>query len=219
MRVFPLLMAVSCTLFLSGCALLGEPTVPAPAGLVVPEGTPLTLPQYERQLEAVLVREEAEQKAAERGAMREIAKLEREAKSASEDAIAEATDRAAEIAEDVQMSATTRLEKIQVLTAGLDAARAGIEARRSFIEKAFEVTGLVAQNSGIPGLGLIAGPVLGALGLMFGVKRGGDAKAEKAASDSHDQAWEESKKEMLQMLAMARGAGFQPAPPAPAPTP
>jgi vacuolar-type H+-ATPase subunit H len=195
---------------MAGCSLIGDPKVPAPPGLSVPEGTPLTVQQYEKQIQAAQVREEAEQKAAERKALREISQLERAAKSASDEAISEASDRAAEIAEDVAMSATTRLEKIQVLTAGLDAARADIEARRSLVEKAFEVTGMVAQNSGIPGLGLIAGPVLGALGLMFGVKRGGDAKAEKAASDAHDDAWEESKKEMLQMLAMARGSSVPP---------
>lgn len=219
MRVFPLLIAVSCTLFLSGCALLGEPTVPAPAGLAVPEGTPLTLPQYEKQITAAQKQEEAEQKAAERRALREIAKLEREAKTASDEAVAVASDRAAEIADELEVSAGDRMAKIEVLMAGLESARASIEARRSFMEKAFEVTGLVAQNSGIPGLGLIAGPILGLLGVAFGVKRGGDARAEVAASKAHDDAWEESKKEMLQMLAMARGAGFHPAPPAPAPTP
>lgn len=216
MRVFPLLMAVSCTLFLSGCALLGEPTVPAPAGLAVPEGTPLTVQQYEKQITAAQKQEEAEQKSAERKALREIAKLEREAKTASDDVVAVASDRAAEIADELELSAGDRMSKIEVLMAGLESARASIEARRTFIDRAFEVTGLVAQNSGIPGLGLIAGPVLGALGLMFGVKRGGDAKAEREASKAHDDAWEESKKEMLQMLAMARGSGFPPSTP---PTP
>lgn len=218
MRVFPLLIAVSCTLFLSGCALLGEPTVPAPAGLAVPEGTPLTVQQYEKQITAAQKQEEADQKAAERKALREIAKLEREAKTASDDAVAVASDRAAEIADELQLSAGDRMAKIEVLMAGLESARASIEARQTFIDRALDLGGAVASNSGIPGLGLIAGPVLGALGLMFGVKRGGDAKAEKAASESHDQAWEESKKEMLQMLAMARGAGFHPAPPAPTPS-
>lgn len=219
MRAMSILALVSCMLFLSGCALLGEPTVPAPAGLAVPEGTPLTLPQYEKQITAAQKQEEAEQKAAERRALREIAKLEREAKTASDEAVAVASDRAAEIADELEVSAGDRMAKIEVLMAGLESARASIEARRSFMEKAFEVTGMVAQNSGVPGLGLIAGPILGLLGVAFGVKRGGDAKAEREASKAHDDAWEESKKEMLQMLAMARGAGFHPAPPASAPTP
>lgn len=215
MRAMSILALVSCMLFLSGCALLGEPTVPAPAGLAVPEGTPLTLPQYEKQIAAAQKQEEAEQKAAERRALREIAKLEREAKTASDEAVAVASDRAAEIADELEVSAGDRMAKIEVLMAGLESARASIEARQTFIDRALDLGGAVASNSGVPGLGLIAGPVIGALGLLFGSKKSGDARAEVAASRAHDDAWEESKKEMLQMLAMARGSHFPPSAPTP----
>jgi hypothetical protein len=207
---FFLLLAVLPLSILSGCQFLGEPKVPAPAGLPVPEGTPITLGQFEKQIEAARVKEEAAQKADERKATRIINQLEREAKTASETAIASAQDKAEELIEDLQVKADGRMAALKGLQVSLEQAREDIAARQSFIEGALGLAGTAANNSGIPGLGAIIGPALGLLGVAFGVKRGGDAKAEREASRAHDDAWEEGRKELLATIAMHIGRNNSP---------
>ncbi len=209
---FIVLLAVLPLSILSGCQLFGEPKVPAPAGLPVPEGTPITLAQFEKQIESQRVKEEAAQKADERKATRIINQLEREAKNASESAIAAAQDKAEELIEDLQVKADGRMAALKGLQISLEQAREDIAARQSFIEGAIGLASTAADNSGIPGLGAIIGPALGLLGVAFGVKRGGDAKAEREASKAHDDAWEESKKELISLMASMHGIG-RPIPP------
>lgn len=204
---FLVLLALLPLSVLSGCQFFGDPKVPAPAGLPVPEGTPITLAQFEKQLESQRVKDEAAQKADERKATRIINQLEREAKSASESAIAVAQDKAEELIEDLQVKADGRMAALKGLQISLEQAREDIAARQSFIDGAMGLASTAANNSGIPGLGAIIGPALGLLGVAFGVKRGGDAKAERAASDAHDSAWEESKKELISLMASVHGFG------------
>lgn len=212
---------------LGGCSLIGEPKVPAPAGLAVPEGTPITIDRYQAEVKAAEEKEQAaaraaaakadrEQKAEEAKTRLELAKLERRAKVVSEDSLASFAEKADELGAALQISAADRAASVEqavadakarvdAVHASFESARADVEARQTFIENAFGVATTVAQNTGVPGLGAIIGPIFGIFGMAFGAKKHGDAKAEKAASDAHDYAWEESKKELLAVLAMARG--------------
>lgn len=179
-----LLLASSllCACALSGCE---QPRVPAPSGLAIPQGTKITIDQLETEIATAARKAEADQKAEEAKARREIAKLERTAKTASDEAIAVAQDRAAEIADNVQLSAVNRQAALDSLASALTQAKADIEARKSFIQAAFDATTQAANVAAplIPGGGLIT-TGLAIVGGLFGLTQ--RRKAQQAESD-HDE--------------------------------
>jgi len=219
---------------MGGCSLIGEPKVPAPAGLAVPEGTPITIDRYQAEVRAAEAKAEAyvkaaaakadrEQKAEEAKTRIELARLERRAKVASEDSLASFAEKADELGAALQISAADRSaaveqaladarSRVDAIRASFESAKADVAARQTFIETAFGAATTVAQNTGVPGLGAILGSVLSVAAVAFGVKGHGEAKAERMASQAHDDAWEESKKEILAAIAMNIGRQNPPSP-------
>lgn len=192
-----LAIGLTLMLMLGGCeslGLFGEPKTPAPAGLNIPEGTPITLTQYQSAIKQRQAEEEAAQQAMERKALRQIAQIERSIKNQNESIVADGQAAAIEIADAVSDKAVERANMLSGLEANFTAIKADIESRRSMLQELAGVTAGVVSNSGLPGgsvIGSIIGLVAGAGGLLWGAKQSGEAKAAHAATSAHNQAWDE----------------------------
>jgi hypothetical protein len=166
---------------LSGCS---EPRVPAPKGLRVPEGTLITIAQYQSELEAAKNEAETKQRMEETKAQREIKKIERSTKNAADAAIAEAQDKVDEINESIKASAFDRQASLDMLTESMKQAKLDIEERQAFTLKAFDAVNQIAGSGIIPG-GQLALPILGIVGALFGLKKSKEVKAARKDHESH----------------------------------
>lgn len=200
--VFFLLMLVGCS----------EPRVPMPdpGTATIPAGTPVTSTQLTSALTAEQKRVAAEEKAETARIARQLRTIQREAESASASALTKAQDKAEEIAENAVITSEERRAKLEVLASTIAQAQADIEVRQNAIQQITQLAGVGLSNSGLPGGGLAASLLVGVGGLLWGAKKSGDAKTEKAASTAHDEAWEESKKELISLMAQMRGINPQP---------
>jgi TolA-binding protein len=196
-------------LVLVGCS---EPRVPMPepGTAMIPAGTPVTSAQLSTALTAEQKRVEATEKAEAVKVARQLRTIQREAESDSKTALVKAQDKAEEIAANAVITSEERHAKLDALSATIAQAQADIEARQNAIQQITQVAGVGLANSGLPGGGLAASLLVGVGGLLWGAKKSGDAKTEKAASAAHDDAWEESKKELISLMAQMRG--IQPPP-------
>lgn len=187
-----------------GC---GQPRVPMPdpGTRMFPAGTPVTSDQLTSALAAEQKRMEAEQKAEELRVKRELRQIQREAETLSASALTKAQDKAEEVAENAVISSEERQAKLAALASTVAQAQADIEARQSFVHNLTQLASVGLSNSGLPGGGLAASLLVGVGGLLWGSKKSGDARSERAASTAHDEAWEESKKELMAMIAQMRG--------------
>jgi hypothetical protein len=164
---------------LGGCQLFGQDKVPAPKDSInYAPGTPITIDQYQAEVEAATLAAEMAAEKEQRAALRQIDKIERKAQTASVEAINEAKDQAAEIADELDEKVQDRAAAIKSMQVSLAQHRADIEARRSQFE-AILTTAQGAVNSGlIPG-GQLLGVGLGLAATLFGLNRNAKAKAEE----------------------------------------
>ena len=191
---------------MSGCS---EPTIPMPdpGTRLVPPGTPVTAGQLQAALAAEQRQLASDERIEQAKAKRQLRSIQREAETASESAITAAQDKAEEISENVVLSSDARRAKLEVLTSTIAQAQADLEARQNVIQNITQLAAVGLQNSGLPGGGLAASLLVGLGGVLWGSKKAGDAKSERAASQAHDEAWEESKKELMALIATMRGVG------------
>jgi len=199
--------------FFAGSGGCSEPRVPMPepGTAMVPAGTPVTSAQLTTALTAEQKRVAATEKAEAAKVARQLRALQREAETDSKKALVKAQDKAEEIAENAVITSEERQAKLDALAATISQAQADIEARQNAIQQITQLAGVGLANSGLPGGGLAASLLVGVGGLLWGAKKSGDAKTEKAASTAHDEAWEESKKELISLMAQMRG--INPPPP------
>jgi hypothetical protein len=173
-----LLLSLLC---IAGCQ---DPRVPAPRGLRVPEGTPITITQYQAEIEHARIDAEKKQRADEVKAAREIRKIERETKNSTEDAIASAQDRVEEINETLSGSAFDRQSALDSLSDSLSQAKLDIENRQAFIVKTFQAANTIVGSGLIPGGELLL-PLLGVAGAMFGLNKKKQLDQTKKDYESH----------------------------------
>jgi hypothetical protein len=173
-------MLVLVLLALAGCS---EPRVPAPKGVRVPEGTPISISQYQSEIEYARIDAENKQKSEEAKAAREIRKIERATKTATEDAIADAQDRVDEINDSIRSSAVDRQASLDALADALQQAKLDIENRQAFVVKAFQVANTVASSGLIPGGELLL-PLIGLAGAAFGIRKNNELKQAKKDHES-----------------------------------
>lgn len=176
--------------------------MPAPGTAAIPAGTLVTAPQMQAALTAEKSKADADQRAEEIRTKAALRKLEREAQSQSAEAIARVQDKADEIAADAIVKADDRSSRLATLSESIAQAERDIEARRSAFENVVQLVGGAAQASGIPFVSQGGALLLGLGGVLFGAKKHADAKSEESASKAHDEAWEESKKELLALMQM-----------------
>jgi ribosomal protein L24 len=188
----PLILAaaLACTLPLAGCQLFGQDKVPAPKDSPnYAPGTPITIDQYEAEVEAATLAANMAAEKEQRAALRKIDQIERKAQTASVEAINAAKDEAAEIADELDEKVQDRAAAIKAMQVSLAQHRADIEARRSQFETILTTTQTAVGTGLIPGGGLaMAG--LGLIGTLFGLNR--NAKANSEASKRKE---EEAKRE------------------------
>ncbi len=176
-----LLIAATClTLPVAGCQLFGEGKVPAPKDSPnYPAGTPITIDQYQAEVEAATLAANMAAEKEQRAAIRQIDRIERQAQTASVEVINAAKDQAAEIADELDEKVQDRAAAIKAMQVSLAQHRADIEARRS----QFETILTTAQGAASSGL-LPGGPLLGiGFGLiagLFGLNRNAKANQEQA---------------------------------------
>ena len=172
-------------LSLTGCSLFSDPKIPAPKGVSVPAGTPLSITEYEAEVQNAKVAAEAAQKAEEEAAIREASKIHRQAQTAVDTVVADSADAIAELGTKVSKAGLDRKVLLSNLDTSLAAAKTSIANRQSFLDGVLAVgtqaIGVAAPM--IPGGSLIAPLLLGAVGLFAGHKvgtNGADAKVAEA---------------------------------------
>lgn len=210
------LVAAIAILPLAGC----EPKVPSPMS-----GRPVSIEQAQLDLSTLQKREaeeakrDAELRAVElRRAQREAERAIKRADASHEASVDEIADAHAEAVETASVKyaglSDARRRAMEDIAASTNAAIADAQAKAGAWSNAFATVGGIAQSSGIPGVSSAGALLVGLGGLLFGAKRHADAKAEKAASEAHDDAWEEKAKEaaaqqaMVAQHVMAALAGF-----------
>ena len=174
----PLILAaaLACTLPLAGCQLFGQDKVPAPKDSPNYEpGTPITIEQYEAEVEAATLAANMAAEKEQRAALRKIDQIERKAQTASVEAINAAKDEAAEIADELDEKVQDRAAAIKAMQVSLAQHRADIEARKSQFEAVFTTVQGAANSGLIPG-GPLLGIGLGLVGTLFGLGQRAKAK-------------------------------------------
>lgn len=180
----PLILAaaLACTLPLAGCQLFGADKVPAPKDSPNYEpGTPITIDQYQAEVEAATLAANMAAEKEQRAALRKIDQIERKAQTASVEAINAAKDEAAEIADELDEKVQDRAAAIKAMQVSLAQHRADIEARKSQFEAVFSTVQGAANSGLIPG-GPLLGIGLGLVGTLFGL--GQRAKAQRTETNA-----------------------------------
>jgi hypothetical protein len=160
--------------------LFGEGKVPAPKESPnYPAGTPITIDQYQAEVEAATLAAEMAAEKEQRAAIRQIDRIERQAQTASVEVINAAKDQAAEIADELDEKVQDRAAAIKAMQVSLAQHRADIEARRSQFETILTTAQGAASSGLLPG-GPLLGIGLGLLGGLFGLGQRAKAKATEA---------------------------------------
>jgi hypothetical protein len=183
-KTTPLILAAmfACTLPLAGCQLFGGDKVPAPKDSPnYAPGTPITIDQYQAEVEAATLAANMAAEKEQRAALRKIDQIERKAQTASVEAINAAKDEAAEIADELDEKVQDRAAVIKAMQVSLAQHRADIEARKSQFEAVFSTVQGAANTGLLPG-GPLLGIGLGLVGTLFGL--GQRAKAQRTEANT-----------------------------------
>lgn len=170
---------------------------------------PVTAAQLQIELREAEQKAESEQRAADRKFARTLKAIQ----SQAEADIQAATD-------EYQDETGQRAASVDSIRARVAISQAEIERRKTFVNDSLDIVNTVAQSTGVVPLIGGVGLLTGIAGMMLGRKTGevsvqkqlADARveAEQKASLAHDEAWEESKKELLSLMTMLANRGSSP---------
>lgn len=214
--MFVLIVLVALTQ--TGCGLIDpKETSPISGEKLTADQLTAEYKQAEKKAAADAKIAEIEQRQAEADLKRELAKIQREATAKATYLEGETAAKIDNAAAEHEKATAVRVAEFEARKADLEATHERVQAaltsiqnRQAMTLEAFGFIGDIAKSSGLPGGGAIAA-LLAIPGYYMGRKKGkaeGDLEGEKKASTAHDEAWDESKRELVSLLATLRGVSL-----------